>query len=182
MEGSKYCVVIGDCKSSLVPCRVGNDVALVTAFLYRRRWVVAFYFYFLEHAVVVARILHVFVVPINKTTCPLDGSLSVCRQAGWPEGKLHTGWGLRVVVSICGAIPGVFLLDSTEGCPVDGPGYRVGFPIDFVVVVCVKSIQVGDCYISTVVVYCCVSMPSGWKLEGGQDARNIRGKGYTYSW
>jgi hypothetical protein len=57
----------------------------------------------LDHGIVVA-VLHVRTVPVNLTTSPLNGTLSVTGLTSGPQTELDSGRGLRVVVLAGGRV------------------------------------------------------------------------------
>jgi hypothetical protein len=57
----------------------------------------------LDHSIVVA-VLHVRTVPVDLTSSPLNGTLSITSLTSGPQTELDSGWGLRVVVLAGGRI------------------------------------------------------------------------------
>lgn len=96
----------------------------------------------LEHAVVVSVRLHVRGVPVDQPARPLDRALAVFGDSGRPEGELHAGGGLRVVVLVVGLVEGVGFFEGALDGAVDGPGELVGLPVDFVGVVVGEGVLV----------------------------------------
>lgn len=100
---------------------------------------------------IVVAVLHVLAVPVNKTTSPVDGTLSVRRKTGRPERKHDTGGGLGVVEAAGGSVPGVLAVERTHDIAINGPGESVGLPVNDIFVLIVDRVAVHSEILAVVV-------------------------------
>ena len=83
----------------------------------------------LDHGVVVA-VLHVWAVPVNLATSPLDGTLSVASLSSRPQTELDSGRRLRVVVLASSLVVGIVTVKSAKNLAINLPAQGVRSPVD----------------------------------------------------
>jgi hypothetical protein len=105
----------------------------------------------LEGCVVVSVVLDIRGVPVDQSTGPLDGSLSVGGKTSRPEGKLHTSRCLREIPLVRRGIPGVRSLQRAADLSIYQPCDLIRSPINFVRVVVIERVSKRD--VQLVVIY-----------------------------
>lgn len=103
----------------------------------------------LDHGVVVA-ILHVLTVPVNLTTGPINGTLSIASLAGRPQTELNSRRGLRVVVLASGLVVSLVAVQGTKDLAINLPAKGVRCPVDGVSVPLRVSVGCGKVLLITV--------------------------------
>lgn len=134
-----------------------NDVRLQTGFvvvdvrdvaglgrLRGRRRVVALDLNVFDRRVVVAVFLDLVAFPVDFSASPVNGSDFVCGESTGPEGELHAGGGLRVVVALGLVVVGVLLEECAADNAVDRPGDLLRRPVNLVLVVVVVGVAERD--------------------------------------
>ena len=74
----------------------------------------------LDHGVVVA-VLHVRTVPVDLTTSPLDGALSIASLASRPQTELNSRRSLRVVVLAGSLVVSLVAIEGTKDLAINLP-------------------------------------------------------------
>lgn len=131
-KGLQDGVVIRDFDRAVGHDFVGEDVGILPIDVGASGRVVAFNGDFLERSIVVA-VGHVWRIPLDKTTSPVDGPFAVSRQTTGPERQLHSTGSLREGIAVGSGVPGVLAIEGADCLAVDGPCNLVGCPVNFVV-------------------------------------------------
>ena len=88
--------------------------------------------------------LDILTIPIDFSAGPVNCSLGVGGKSSWPDGDLHSRWGLWELPLVGSRVPGIFTLLCASDLAIDRPSNLVGRPFDSVIVVVVEGVGEGD--------------------------------------
>lgn len=91
---------------------------------------------------------------MDGSACPADGVRGVSFKTTGPEGELHAGGSLRVVIAFGGIVPSFFSFLHTDDLAVDGPGDGLRLPVNLVVVPFGEGVAAFDARVAAVGVCC----------------------------
>ena len=92
-------------------------------------WIITCDINFIDNSIIISWVADIGCVPINFTTRPCNGSWSVGRITTWPNGNIHLGWGLWVLIFLGGGVISFVLVQGSTDDTIDGPCYIIFVPI-----------------------------------------------------